>query len=773
MQRIRVVGGGVALIVVVICLEIRVVFHSFGRYLHASPQVSVVLVTVSMLGGASAVGAYVVGMVRGVVSSTVFTGTIMLVSVTGAVVLGFPKVLIPIPLTSGFYLARFLTKRSLSSYFAFVTLASLMVLWFILQNFWGLKIWVVGTQLTFFCKLIFLSVVLAMIVPGMTLFPTKLRFLTGLGLISHTLLLCYLENQFFTYTSIYYYGLTEEALYPSYMVLTTTFLGLAVVRRLDVDNHIGPIYVWILTCLYSSKIAMLFIIEKSVLWVSAGLLLAVSPPLLLYKDKSKGTQKMKPWQGYAHACVVAFSVWICWDIIFEGLQWWNGRMPSDGLLAGFCILLTGVACIPIVVLHFPEVQSAKKYLVLLVATGLLFILMQPPIVLSKTAQQYSSDTSIYDFSSSEASWASWLLIATILFTLAAVTSIIPVKYVAELRALYAVGVGITFGIYVCAEFFFQAIVLYPLLVATITCAAVFVVFTRLPSALSTKILPWLFALMVALFPVTYMLEGQLSVSTEGGEADMLADMLVVSQTRVSLLGLFAMLFMLIALVIKFELASLVRDKALNGGPVSTTKGVYRRTYTAPLFTIKRLAVESAWMPAVGNVSTMLCFIICLILSMHLTGGSSRAIFFLAPILLLLNQDSDILAGFGDSQRYFPVTVAVSGYLILIASYRIWQQVWHGDVGWGMDNAGPEWFFGIKNAALLILTLPNHILFNRYMWDNVMQTGTVMLMTMPLNLPSIIIMDVVAVRVLGVMGVVYSLAQYFMLRRVRIAGMKYI
>lgn len=65
---------------------------------------------------------------------------------------------------------------------------------------------------------------------------------------------------------------------------------------------------------------------------------------------------MKPWQGYAHAGVVALSVWFCREAIFEALQWWNGRAPSDGLLLGSCILLIGLACVPIVALHFSHVM---------------------------------------------------------------------------------------------------------------------------------------------------------------------------------------------------------------------------------------------------------------------------------------------------------------------------------------------------------------------------------------------------------------------------------
>lgn len=794
-RSIRVMNGAVALVVVVICLEVRVVFHSFSRYVHAPPPLNYLLVTVTMLGGALSVGAYALGMVDDAVSSAAFIAVTVFISGAGALVIGFPLLFIPLPLISGFYLARFFTKRSLPSYFAFVTLAGLMLLWFVVHNFWDLNIWMGGMDLKSFCKFIVASAILAMAVPGLVLFPPKLGFLTELALIGYTLLLCYIEDRFFNYTSIYYFGFEDDVIYPSYMVLTTTLLGFALIRRLSVDHRVGPKTQWILTCLYTSKLTMLFISSKSVMWVSAVLLLAVSPPLLLYRDRLKGASKMKSWQGHAHACVVAVTAWFCRETIFEALQWWNGMPPSDGLLLGFYVLLTGIACIPIVALHFSHIQQAKRILVLVVAVGLLLILLQPPIPVSlafrsdfiRTARQSSDDYSIYGFVVSRPAWPSWLLIATILLTLAAVINIIPIKYIVELRTFYAVGVGITLGIYVCVEYFFQAVILYPLLLTTVICASVFLVFTYFPSSSSTRILPWVFALMVSLFPVSYLMEGQIrAINTdEDNEANTFGTLLAIEGARMSLLGLYAMLFMLISLEIKFVLATLMREKVFDRGVISSQSSLntgfqgklrlmqQRRASTAPAFTIKKLAAEASWMPAIGNLSTILCFIICLIINMNLTGGSNLVIFFLSPILLLLNQDSDILASFGDRQRYFPVTLSISVFLLLNAVYRIWKEVWHGNAGWGLEIGGPGWFFAVKNVALLILTLPNHVLFNRFLWDYAKQTDAMLLLTMPLNLPSIIITDISTIRVLGFLGVIYSLVQYLTSRSIRMAGMKYI
>lgn len=187
------------------------------------------------------------------------------------------------PSIAGFYLARFFTKKSVSSYFAFVVLGSLVVTWFVVHNFWDLNIWMAGMSLKSFCKLVIVNVVLAMSIPGLALLPSKLHFLIEIGLIGHALLVMHIENRFFNYSGIFYYGFEDDVMYPSYMVIVTTFVGLALVKRLSVDRRIGAKAVWILTCLYSAKLAMLLISSKSVVWVSAILLLAVTPPLLLYK----------------------------------------------------------------------------------------------------------------------------------------------------------------------------------------------------------------------------------------------------------------------------------------------------------------------------------------------------------------------------------------------------------------------------------------------------------------------------------------------------------
>lgn len=89
-QSIRIVNGAFALVVVVICLEIRVIFHSFGRYIQVPPPFNYLLVTTTMLGGAAGAGACSLGMVSDAFSSMAFTSLAVVVSAAGAIVIGFP-----------------------------------------------------------------------------------------------------------------------------------------------------------------------------------------------------------------------------------------------------------------------------------------------------------------------------------------------------------------------------------------------------------------------------------------------------------------------------------------------------------------------------------------------------------------------------------------------------------------------------------------------------------------------------------------------------------
>lgn len=794
-HQVRLVNGAIALFVIIICLEIRVIFFSFGQYIHIPAPWSYLLVSIALLGGTLAMGAYGMGLISDAFSSVLLTGAMMLASLSASLVVGLPLKFLPAPLVSSFYISHFCMKKNLLSYFIFAVTASVPVAWFVVHNFWFLNVWLGGVMLKSTCKLLIGSAMLALAVPGLVLLPPKVHLLADAGLIVHAILICQLENRLHNYANSYFGGYDdEEVVYPSYMVMLTTAIGLLLARRLSAENRINSLTVWVLTSLYCAKLSILFLSTQSVLWASAVLLLAISPPILLYRDKSKGASRMRPWQAFAHAAAVVIAVWFCRYTLFETLQSLMGRPPSDGLILGSIVFSCAVASMPIVVYHFSHVQAAKRALVLTAALGACLIFLQPPVPQAWTfwwdsyhmPSHMLDDMSIYGTSSEKPGWPSWLLLFTFISSLAAFTSAIPVQYFVELRLFYALGAGLSLGIYICAQYFMQAPILHALLVGALVCCTVFLVFTHLPSASSPRYMPWIFALLVALLPVSYFVEGHARLSMGESEDEKLVTLLAVEGSRALLLGLFASMFMLIALQIKFELASLLKEKVMekgrnwlqsgmSSGFVPKYRLLQRRPSLAASFTVKKLAAEGSWMPVVGNVATCLCFSLCLILNVRLTGGSNRAIFFLAPILLLLNQDSSLLTGFGDRQRYFPLTAIISLYLVGAVIYKIWEDVWysHQNASWGLETGGPGLFFVVKNTLLLLTTIPNQLMFNRFMWDSLKQPDMWLLLITPLNLPPLFITDMSAIRALSLLGIIYALIQYLVSRHVRIAGMKFI
>lgn len=170
----------------------------------------------------------------------------------------------------------------------------------------------------------------------MDLHLPKLHLLTEYVLINHALLLCYVENRVYNCSSIYNYDIEEDEIHPSYMVVMTTFVGLALALRLSRDNRIKQKVIRILICLYYSKLAMLCMSSKSVLWESSVLLSTTSLQILLYKNNLRATSKLKLWQIYVH---------------------------------------TGLDCVSIVACYFFHLMPVKRYLMELVATSLMFILM--------------------------------------------------------------------------------------------------------------------------------------------------------------------------------------------------------------------------------------------------------------------------------------------------------------------------------------------------------------------------------------------------------------
>lgn len=90
LHQLRLVNGAIAVVVVIVCLEIRVIFHSFGQYIYIVPPWNYFLVTTALLGGAAAAGAFLSGAMTDDMGFVVLTSLLEIAAVCASFVLGLP-----------------------------------------------------------------------------------------------------------------------------------------------------------------------------------------------------------------------------------------------------------------------------------------------------------------------------------------------------------------------------------------------------------------------------------------------------------------------------------------------------------------------------------------------------------------------------------------------------------------------------------------------------------------------------------------------------------
>lgn len=90
LQQVRVMNGAIALLVVILCLEVRVVFYSFGQYIQIPAPWNYLLVTIAAVGGAAGLGAYLVGLIGDAVSSLLLTSVMVAAAFSASVAVGLP-----------------------------------------------------------------------------------------------------------------------------------------------------------------------------------------------------------------------------------------------------------------------------------------------------------------------------------------------------------------------------------------------------------------------------------------------------------------------------------------------------------------------------------------------------------------------------------------------------------------------------------------------------------------------------------------------------------
>jgi len=171
----------------------------------------------------------------------------------------------------------------------------------------------------------------------------------------------------------------------------------------------------------------------------------------------------------------------------------------------------------------------------------------------------------------------------------------------------------------------------------------------------------------------------------------------------------------------------------------------------------------------GNLSAIFGFTLSVILNVQYLGGSQTCIFFLAPLLLLMNFSDNFMLfnSLNESNRYFPIIAATSVFLIGSAIYDLALRNFLMSLGWISPSAPlqfmvytTKWtFVAFKNLLFLIMTLPSHYYFNQFLWSFPKQTGFLWLLISPINIVPAFFANLSSIQMLGVLGLLAGAIQF--------------
>ena len=155
----------------------------------------------------------------------------------GGVAVGLPLMMMPAPLIGSAGFALFYESRMLRDYFVFVAGTIAAFSWILWRHFWFLDIAVGNFSLHFVCQLIAVAAVVALVAPGLLITETQdtviKRGLEVFLLIQATVVTL-LEEQLFAGEHD-----DEVTIYPAYLVLLTSVIGIWFIKRYPDAVHIA------------------------------------------------------------------------------------------------------------------------------------------------------------------------------------------------------------------------------------------------------------------------------------------------------------------------------------------------------------------------------------------------------------------------------------------------------------------------------------------------------------------------------------------------------
>ncbi len=233
-------------------------------------------------------------------------------------------------------------------------------------------------------------------------------------------LICFVEEALFVE------GHSDDApepMYPGWLVVATSLLGLAAARLLTGRGRLTPLASWLLHSAYLAKLSILVLPEARLVlpsslllgatlgpyffhgasWMhntpygrAGGALLAVAatPPPLTADPSTLGPSaparprrlRLAPWQGLLHVLTIAIAVLLARFAVFDVIQFLISARPTEGLLLGSLVLTLAAALVPLATHCYGGSGLVTRVAVATALVGGLLVMLQPPLPIAGGAR---------------------------------------------------------------------------------------------------------------------------------------------------------------------------------------------------------------------------------------------------------------------------------------------------------------------------------------------------------------------------------------------------
>jgi len=223
----------IALVLVIVgCVEVRVIFHSLAHYIKLQAPWNYIAVTACLYLFTFIALAHFGGMLESKTAAFILTMMAMGGAGAGCVALGMPWYMQPFAAAGAFFWVRFYYYRKLFDYLAFVGTASMVVVWFTVRTFLFLDFEFdpLPMSLKHVCCVLILVVVASLLIPGLIAANRTSPDFNGAVMCVHAMGMTLLELQLHC---------QFKGIYPSYMVVMSSGVGLWLAQYLFHDRKLS------------------------------------------------------------------------------------------------------------------------------------------------------------------------------------------------------------------------------------------------------------------------------------------------------------------------------------------------------------------------------------------------------------------------------------------------------------------------------------------------------------------------------------------------------